>query len=232
MIMSHFNFLPDEVCIKNNKLIPKIHTIANEIPRGTGLCLDFGAGRGEKRKYIEVKGWTWIGFDLKINKNIHVVADGMHLPFSNQSFSAVCMCQVLEHISNPWLAVQEVNRVLKPGGKLFGSVSFLESFHHSYFNMSHWGITKLLKDNGFFNINIQPGVHSPTLYLHHLPGYPRAIRNAIGKSIVNLISVLYRGVYCISQAFLKEERRNHWKKRIEEIPLTFVGHILFFADKK
>jgi SAM-dependent methyltransferase len=47
-----------------------------------------------------------------------VEIDGEHLPFSDDHFDIVCSMGVLHHISNPQTTVDEIYRVLKPGGRL------------------------------------------------------------------------------------------------------------------
>jgi SAM-dependent methyltransferase len=44
------------------------------------------------------------------------------LPFGDESFDAVVVGEVLEHLRFPALAINEASRVLKPGGVLVGSV--------------------------------------------------------------------------------------------------------------
>ena len=45
-------------------------------------------------------------------------ADIFHLPFAAQSFDHVFVCFVLEHLSQPLAALQQLQAVLKPGGTL------------------------------------------------------------------------------------------------------------------
>lgn len=51
--------------------------------------------------------------DLKIE---YVVAAGEQLPLSDQSFDVAYCCDVLEHVSDLDLVIQETARILKPGG--------------------------------------------------------------------------------------------------------------------
>lgn len=111
--------------------------------------LDIGCGLGPYRSKIESRGGTWIGIDLA-GPGCSVEGDGMRLPFANESFDGVLCAAVLEHLPEPELFLREVARIIRPGGKLFGYVSFLEPFHGiSYFHMTHMGIEYLFLKTGF-----------------------------------------------------------------------------------
>jgi ubiquinone/menaquinone biosynthesis C-methylase UbiE len=47
------------------------------------------------------------------------------MTFSDNSFDAVLYIQVLEHVDNPFLAADEILRVIHPGGTLLVTVPFL-----------------------------------------------------------------------------------------------------------
>lgn len=49
-------------------------------------------------------------------------ADMESLPFDDETFSTIIATEVLEHLPNPEVALAELHRVLKPGGKLLGTV--------------------------------------------------------------------------------------------------------------
>jgi 2-polyprenyl-6-hydroxyphenyl methylase / 3-demethylubiquinone-9 3-methyltransferase len=49
----------------------------------------------------------------------YVHAAGENLPFSASSFDVVCCCDVLEHVDDVTLILQQISRVLKPGGVFF-----------------------------------------------------------------------------------------------------------------
>ncbi len=51
-----------------------------------------------------------------------VDVDSEPLPFPDHTFSVVVFSEVMEHLRYPQKALQEIARVLKPGGRLIGSV--------------------------------------------------------------------------------------------------------------
>jgi ubiquinone/menaquinone biosynthesis C-methylase UbiE len=93
-----------------------------------GRVLEIGCGGGKfirslKKLRPELKIF---GCDIYLNiirENIkygdglkYSIADGMSLPFRNNSFDVVLIFDVLEHLSDVSMAVKEVNRVLKDSG--------------------------------------------------------------------------------------------------------------------
>ncbi|MEI9929359.1 MAG: class I SAM-dependent methyltransferase [Rhizomicrobium sp.] len=62
----------------------------------------------------------------------------MKLPFAEQSFDALIMSEVLEHLLDPWVTLRELATFLKPGALVMASVP----------NISHHGVIgELLKGN-------------------------------------------------------------------------------------
>jgi SAM-dependent methyltransferase len=49
-------------------------------------------------------------------------ADGYHLPFKDRSFDVVICSEVLEHVGHPHRIARQLNRVIKPNGRLAVSV--------------------------------------------------------------------------------------------------------------
>jgi ubiquinone/menaquinone biosynthesis C-methylase UbiE len=58
----------------------------------------------------------YVGMDIGQSSATSVVGDAQRLPFAEDSFDTVFCSQVLEHVPEPWLALAEFRRVLKPGG--------------------------------------------------------------------------------------------------------------------
>ncbi len=93
-----------------------------------GKVLDIGCGRGSMcqaiklyRPDLEVIGCDIskrsLNFARKNIKNVKFVYGNVEkLPFPDESFDAVTMFDVLEHVSDPKKALSEIRRVLKKGG--------------------------------------------------------------------------------------------------------------------
>ena len=75
-----------------------------------------------------------------------ILGDAAALPFRDASFDFVASFAAVEHLQNPFIAMRETCRVLKPGGAFIGTAAFLEPYHlESYFHCTHLGTAQLLK---------------------------------------------------------------------------------------
>jgi len=85
------------------------------------------------------------------DSDINIVGDLLHLPFIENSFETCISLQVLEHVKNPFQAIDEIARVLKVGGHLILSVPHLSRLHeipHDYFRYTEYGLKELMKNAG------------------------------------------------------------------------------------
>lgn len=93
------------------------------VPTGASV-LDIGCRDGGLRGFLPA-GITYRGMDIAEQFAsdaiiIRDVAEG--IPFPDQSFDHVFCIEVLEHVHNPWDALSEIHRVLRPNGVLVLSV--------------------------------------------------------------------------------------------------------------
>lgn len=90
--------------------------------------LDLAAGTGSSTAEWARRGVDTVACDfsigmVQVGKRRHpeiafVAGDGMHLPFADESFDAVTISYGLRNIPDTELALREMRRVTKPGGRL------------------------------------------------------------------------------------------------------------------
>lgn len=104
--------------------------------------LDLGCGFGEFAG-VFFERQVEVGIDISIEdlmkakkNNKHkklLIADARNLPFSQNKFSTVISNSTIEHIPHPEKVMQEVYRVLKPGGIFIYTVPTIELNSHLFF---------------------------------------------------------------------------------------------------
>ncbi|MFQ5561574.1 MAG: class I SAM-dependent methyltransferase [Nitrospinota bacterium] len=144
----------------------------------SGVLLDIGCGLkpyhdvfvDNVSKYI---GVDWASSCHQNRKIIDAFSNNNALPFKSNSFETVLCTEVLEHSPNPSLAIQEVWRVLKPGGTLIMTAPFMYLVHEppwDYFRYTEYGLKHLTKEAGLEVIYIKP-----------LGGYSTVVADFISK---------------------------------------------------
>lgn len=210
--------------------------LSTELFKGT--VLDLGSGEGRFHRHFERYGHKWIGLDIVKNKDVTVIADAHTLPFAIESFDCVFSNCTLEHLRDPKLSVFEVHRVLKLGGLFVGNVAFMEPFHKSYFNMTHWGLEYILLSAGFKNLKIQPGYSLSSLVNKYLFMENPEIFGISHKIVILLTKIILSFVEYMAFAYarIKYGRRSGKYMEIYEyydkkLPFILAGSLLFWCNK-
>ena len=90
-----------------------------------------------------------VSLDVMVTPGVDVVGLGAGLPFPDEVFEFVFSQAVLEHLPEPGLAVDDMVRVLKPGGVFYAEVAFMQPVHMEplhFFNHTQYGLELLCRD--------------------------------------------------------------------------------------
>ena len=123
-------------------------------PRLKRRLLDVGCGTKPYQKLFNVDAYVGLDIDTNDSRERGIADhfyDGISFPFPDASFDSLLCNQVLEHVFNPDDFIREMNRVLKPNGKLLLTVPFVWDEHeqpYDYARYSSFGLRALLEKNG------------------------------------------------------------------------------------
>lgn len=107
----------------------------------------------------------YTGFDYLPGPNVDVVGDAHRLSqyLPGRQFDFVFSCAVFEHLVCPWLVVEEISKVLRPGGKAFIETHFSFSEHEApwhFFQFNSRALEQLFHPRLGFRV-IDSGLSSP-----------------------------------------------------------------------
>lgn len=127
---------------------------------GCGELLDAGAGKLAYKNILERYCQSYRSIDIEPRSSeIDFVGDVQALGFGNSTFDTIFCSQVLEHLPEPWRAISEFHRVLRPGGTLILSAPHLSYLHNEpgdYYRFTHHGLRHLLERGGFKVVEMEP----------------------------------------------------------------------------
>lgn len=146
--------------------------------------LDIGARHQPYRPLLGDRVELYVGLDIRNAELATILADGQALPFAPDSFDLVIATQVFEYFQDPSLAAREMQRVLRPGGMLVGSVA---AFSPQFISRERWrflpeGINDLLRPFG--TVEIVPELNDPASFMRNVNvGMGVFCRFPIGRTV-------------------------------------------------
>lgn len=191
--------------------------VSRSMPPGT-LLFDAGAGNCKYRNFFPQA--RTISLDMSWQHrgkygDIDLAGDLYDIPLKNDTFDAVINVEVLEHLREPARALEEIFRVMRPGGKLYLIAPQGWEEHmipHDYYRFTRFGLRYLFEKIGYKINSIDP-LGGYFWYLGHR------------------VSAAYR-------YFFPGDRRRVWK--ILDAPLrhparfllrTLIPYVCFYLDR-
>ena len=131
----------------------------NHLPELHGRVLDLGAGDQPFRDLLPDDA-DYVAVDRAPGNGIVLCCDACALPFAAETFDGVLCTEVIEHVPAPWLAVLEIARCLRPGGRVYLTAPMNWHLHyepHDFFRFTRYGIESLLRGAGLEVIAVERG---------------------------------------------------------------------------
>jgi SAM-dependent methyltransferase len=139
-----------------------VRHFANSLPE-SGRVLD--AGAGESRYKALFANHRYVAIDLAVGdarwnySDLDLLGDLEILPLRDGSFDAAINIVTLEHVKRPQVVIDELARILRPGGRLLLVVPLEWEVHqapHDYFRYTRHGVAHLLTTARFSITRIDP----------------------------------------------------------------------------
>jgi SAM-dependent methyltransferase len=107
--------------------------------------LDLGCASSPYAKYFP----RMIALDIakRGDSGLDVIGDAHCLPLRSGSFPMVLATELLEHVREPQQLIDEILRILEPGGRLVLTTRFVLPLHdapHDFFRFTKYGLKHLL----------------------------------------------------------------------------------------
>jgi SAM-dependent methyltransferase len=116
------------------------------------VALDVGSDLSPYSSLLADHGWTVQTLDIEPGPGVDHVGTVEHTGLPNASFDLVLCTQVVEHCLDPWAALRELHRIVRPGGCLIWTVPQVWFYHpHPADNwrFTPEGVSRLSENGGF-----------------------------------------------------------------------------------
>jgi len=127
--------------VRKRTLVQKKKLVEKETGKTSGNILDIGAGTGAFLNTMKLANWSFTGLepDETARKkalelyNINLKKTGEFVSLPNESFDAITMWHVLEHVHDLHEYMEQLKSLIKPTGKIFIAVPNYTSFDAKHY---------------------------------------------------------------------------------------------------
>jgi len=210
-IVQHDMACHDKLSALNRKMW---NNIQNKLPKWN--VLEIGSRiRQATKSYLNLKGSakSYIGMDIRSGPNVDVVGDAHKLSsyFKGEYFDFVYSQWVWEHLAMPWVAVSELNKILKKNG-----TAFILSNHTIGLHDLPWDFFRFSESAWISLFNINTGFE--------------IINTALGEG-VRIIPMRYTNGHKDHEGGLGYFGSAVWVRKTENINLTWDVNTKTIYDK-
>lgn len=107
--------------------------------------LDLGSAKSPYSKWFPNR----VTLDADPKSGADIIADAQDIPLLNNSQDFILCTEMLEHVKSPEKVIQEIYRILKPGGTIVLTTRFVYGLHETpndYFRFTRYGLVSLFKN--------------------------------------------------------------------------------------
>jgi SAM-dependent methyltransferase len=123
-----------------------------------------------------------LAFDIYASENCQFIADGHQIPLKDKSVDGVVVQAVLEHVLNPQSVVDEIYRVLRPGGLVYADTPFMQQVHegpYDFVRFTESGHGYLFRHFALRNSGVAAGLGTQLLW--SIIYFSRGINHRVGQ---------------------------------------------------
>jgi SAM-dependent methyltransferase len=130
---------------KNDAIHRRDRFINEQLERLDDDALVVNVGCGVIRRFEPSGSARYLATDLRVLANVDFASDAGRLPLADGSVDLVLALELLEHVTRPQAVLDELRRILKPGGTVIISVPSTVPRHddHDYWRYTAEGLSEL-----------------------------------------------------------------------------------------
>jgi SAM-dependent methyltransferase len=182
---------------------PRLRYLVARAGNPSGVLLNIGTGNGALERLAASKGWNVISVDPDASTLAKLSAPGIDtrqgviekLPVDSDSVDVVVASEVFEHLSPESMSagLGEIKRILRPTGKLLGTVPYRESLAANmvfcpdckkvFHRWGHQQTFDVPKMRGALSAHLRPVIVRPRFFLNWkstLAQFPKVAASFLG----------------------------------------------------
>ena len=151
----------EEAPYERRTILAFMQQAARGLSAGTRVA-DIGAGDSPYRELFSHCEYIAIDWDQSLHTGAFaadVISSADHIALPDEDVDAALLTQVLEHVPDPRRVLEEVHRILRPGGRVYVTVPLIWELHelpYDYYRYTPASLRLLFEGAGFAEVEIQP----------------------------------------------------------------------------